>query len=70
MRANMVRSMTGFGHADGTVGQLHVSVEIRSEPGADPLKVRQEVLPGPQGLVEGSAEDSDGGIGLVEEVPR
>lgn len=30
MRATMVRSMTGFGHADGTVGQLHVSVEIRT----------------------------------------
>lgn len=30
MRANMVRSMTGFGHADGTVGTLHVSVEIRT----------------------------------------
>lgn len=26
----MVRSMTGFGHADGLVGTLHVSVEIRT----------------------------------------
>lgn len=26
----MVRSMTGFGHADGMVGSLHVSVEIRT----------------------------------------
>jgi uncharacterized protein (TIGR00255 family) len=26
----MVRSMTGFGHADGTVGSLHVNVEIRT----------------------------------------
>ena len=30
MRANMVRSMTGFGHADGLVGTLHVSVEVRT----------------------------------------
>lgn len=26
----MVRSMTGFGHAEGTVGTLHVTVEIRT----------------------------------------
>lgn len=30
MRAYMVRSMTGFGHAEGMVGTLHVTVEIRT----------------------------------------